>query len=57
MLHWFASNAGTIVVGLVVLAAVAAIVWYLRRPNKQGCSSCGGSCASCRLHGGCGHRE
>jgi len=57
MLAWLAENVGTIVVALVILAAVAVIVRYMRKERKQGGSSCGGDCASCRMHGGCGHRE
>lgn len=47
---------GTIVVGLIVLAIVAAAVYSLVRDKKQGKASCGGSCGACGACGACsGH--
>lgn len=49
MLEFLAANAATIIISLVLLAAVCLIVRKLvkdKRSGKGGCS-CGGSCASC----------
>lgn len=49
MLEWLAANAATIIISLVLLAAVCLIVRKLvkdKRSGKGGCS-CGGNCASC----------
>lgn len=50
MLAWLSANIGTIVVGLIVLGAVAAILRSMWRDKKAGKLSCGGDCAKC---GGC----
>lgn len=52
---WFVEILPTLVVGLALLAVVAAIVVYLRKSKKKGCSSCGGSCSGCCS--GCGAHE
>ncbi len=46
---------GTIFVGLVLLALVAAIIFSLLRARRKGgsCAACGCGCASCRA--ACGH--
>ena len=41
MLHFFAANWGTILIGLLVAAAVALILAKLWRDHKKGKSSCG----------------
>ena len=49
MLEFLAANAATIVISLVLLAAVCLIVRKLvkdKRSGKGGCS-CGGNCAGC----------
>ena len=53
MLQWFAENWSTILVGLIVLAAVVFAVYILRRDKKRGVSSCGGSCGACPMAGKC----
>ncbi len=53
---WLAENAGTIVVSLLLIGAVAWIVVRLRRDKKQGKSSCGGNCGCCPM-GGCCHKQ
>ncbi len=53
MLVWFSQNAGTIVISLVLLAAVGLIVRSLLKDKKQGKSSCGNNCAHCSMHGSC----
>ena len=50
MLQWISTNIGTILISLLLLAAVALIIRSMMRDKKQGKSSCGGNCASC---GGC----
>ncbi|MCM1333869.1 MAG: FeoB-associated Cys-rich membrane protein [Bacteroides sp.] len=40
-------NLGTIVVGLILLAVVALILFGMRREKKAGKHSCGGGCAGC----------
>ncbi|MCC8074717.1 MAG: FeoB-associated Cys-rich membrane protein [Clostridiales bacterium] len=47
MIAWLTANAGTIVVGLILLAIVAAILRGMLRDRKQGKHSCGGGCAGC----------
>ncbi len=49
MLAWLTENLGTIVISLILLAAVAAIILSMIRDKKKGRSSCGcgGDCAHC----------
>ncbi|MBP5160235.1 MAG: FeoB-associated Cys-rich membrane protein [Lachnospiraceae bacterium] len=55
-MEWIAENLSTLIVGLVLLAIVALIVFRMLKAKKQASASgapacgCGGSCASC----GCG---
>ena len=53
MLEWFAENAGTLVVSLLLTALVARIIFKLRRDRKQGKSSCGCNCGCCPMAGTC----
>ena len=53
MFAWFLDNWGTILLTLILIAAVTAIVLNLRKEKKQGRSSCGGSCGSCPMSGAC----
>ena len=46
-MNWISDNLGTILISLVLAAVVALIVRSLWKNRHQGCSSCGGSCASC----------
>ncbi len=48
MLTFLAENLGTIIVGLVLAAVIAAIIVKLARDKKKGCS-CG--CAECQNGG------
>ena len=50
---WLANNLGTILVVLVLAAAVLAIVRSLIRNKKKGKSSCGCNCAHCAMAGTC----
>ena len=47
MLHFLASNAGTIVLSAVLAVIVGSIVVHLVRQKTRGQSTCGG-CAQCR---------
>lgn len=50
---WITHNLGTLLIGLVLLAAVAAIVVHLVRKKKRGASSCSCSCAGCPMQANC----
>ena len=50
---WLANNLGTILVVLILAAAVFAIVRSLIRNKKKGKSSCGCNCAHCAMAGTC----
>ena len=56
MLSWLTANAGTILITLLLIAAVAIIIVKLRKDKRKGVSSCGGNCAHCAMGGTC-HRE
>lgn len=47
MSAWFASNWGTILVGLLLLALVAAILRSLIGDRKKGVGGCGCGCSGC----------
>ena len=47
MLEALQANVGTVVVGLLVAAAVVGVVVHLYRQKKKGASSCGCNCGSC----------
>lgn len=51
MLHFFAANWGTILIGLLVAAAMALILAKLWRDHKKGKSSCGCNCSQCPSSG------
>lgn len=53
MFSWIAANIGTILICLVLLLAVAAIVFVLVCDRKKGKSPCGGNCAHCAMSGSC----
>ena len=53
MLEWFAENAGTLVVSLLLTALVAGIIVKLRRDRRQGKTSCGCDCGCCPMAGSC----
>ena len=56
MIQGIMENAGTILVSILLLGAVAAIILTLRRDRKRGKSSCGGNCGCCPM-GGCCHKQ
>lgn len=53
---WFTENLGTILITLLLVAAVAGIIVSLVRQRKKGGSSCGCGCATCAMKGAC-HRK
>lgn len=57
MLQWIGTNIGTILISLLLLAAVALIIRSMMRDKKQGKSSCGGNCAGCAACGACHNKS
>ncbi|MGN0721535.1 MAG: FeoB-associated Cys-rich membrane protein [Anaerovoracaceae bacterium] len=55
MLNWISNNIGTIVIGAVVAAALAAAILRMIKNKKEGKSSCGcgSSCTGCAMSGSC----
>lgn len=53
MLEMIQNNAGTLAVGLVVLAAMGMAARTLVRDKQQGKSSCGCGCKNCPSAGAC----
>lgn len=47
MLEFLLSNLGTIIVGVILLAIVAVIVFKVVKDKKKGKPSCGCNCANC----------
>ena len=44
---------GTLIVGIILVAVVAAIIMSLFKNKKNGKSSCGNNCAHCAMSGSC----
>ena len=53
MLTWLSANIGTVLITLLLIAAVAAAVAKLLRDKKKGRSSCGCGCKNCAMRGAC----
>ena len=53
MITWLVENLGTILISVVLIALVAAIIRTVIRDKKMGKSTCGGSCASCKMCAAC----
>lgn len=55
MLEWFAANLATIIVSLVILAAVVLVIRKMIRDKKSGKGgcSCGNDCGACGACGAC----
>ena len=47
VLAWLTDNLGTIIVSVILLAAVAAVICTMIRDRKKGKSSCSCGCAHC----------
>ena len=56
MLQTIVNHAGTIIVTLILIGAVAAAVFRLVRDKKQGKSTCGCNCGCCPMAGSC-HKQ
>lgn len=52
-MDFFIQNGATIVIGLVLLAVVAAIILVMRKNRKKGKTSCGCGCENCPSAGMC----
>ena len=52
-MNWLAENWGSLVIGLVLLAVVAAIVVHLIRQKRSGGGGCGCGCSDCPSKGIC----
>ena len=52
-MSWLAENWGSLLVGAVLLAVVAAILVHLIRKKKSGDGGCGRGCAGCPGRGLC----
>ena len=52
-MSWLAENWGSLLVGAVLLAVVAAILVHLVRKKKSGDGGCGCGCAGCPGRGLC----
>ncbi|MBR3679508.1 MAG: FeoB-associated Cys-rich membrane protein [Oscillospiraceae bacterium] len=53
MFQWITENLASILVGLILLAAVLAAVCKIIRDRKSGRGSCGCGCSSCAMNGKC----
>ena len=53
MVVWLAENLGTILVSVILIVIVALIIRIMIRDKKMGKSTCGGSCASCKMCAAC----
>ena len=53
MTAWLAQNLGTILISIVLIALVTVIIRIMIRDKKMGKSTCGGSCASCKMCAAC----
>ena len=53
MITWLAENLGTILISIVLIVLVAVIIRTMIRDKKMGKSTCGGSCASCKMCAAC----
>ena len=50
---WLTANLGTILITIVLIALVTVIIRTMIRDKKMGRSTCGGSCASCKMCAAC----
>ena len=56
MLLWLKANLATIVIGLILAAVVALIIYRLVEDRRKGRSSCGCGCSNCAMQGEC-HKQ
>ena len=50
------ANIGTIVVGLIVAAIIAIVIYGMIKDKKNGKTTCGCGCANCAMKGTC-HKD
>ncbi|PKM71831.1 MAG: FeoB-associated Cys-rich membrane protein [Firmicutes bacterium HGW-Firmicutes-16] len=55
MLPWISENLGTIIISLLLIAAVYGIIVSMLKNKKKGKSSCGCNCGNCPMSGSCHH--
>lgn len=55
MFEWIVQNWASLLVGLIVLAAVVLAFWKVRHDKKRGTGSCSCDCGSCGACGGACH--
>jgi hypothetical protein len=53
MLSWIRVNLSTIIVCIVLLAAVAGVIIKMVKDKREGKLSCGGGCQGCSMYGSC----
>ena len=53
MTAWLVENLGTILISIALIALVTVIIRTMIRDKKMGKSTCGGSCASCKMCAAC----
>ena len=53
MFTWISENIGTIFIGAILAAVVAAVIVHMVRNKKRGRSSCGCGCSGCAMNGSC----
>lgn len=57
MFFWIMENLGTVVVSVLLLAAIAAILVGLLKDRKNGKTSCGSGCAGCPMSDRCHQKK
>ena len=53
MIAWISENLATIIICVVLIAAVALIVLRMVKNQREGKSGCGCGCSSCPMSGSC----
>lgn len=53
MFLWIKQNLSTIIVCMVLIAAVSGVIIKMVRDKKEGKSSCGCGCQGCAMYGSC----
>lgn len=53
MLLWLRDNISTIIIGVMIFAALAIACGSMIRNKRKGKSSCGCGCSDCALSGAC----
>lgn len=53
MITWILENLATIIISVLLIAAIAGVFIHLRRNKKKGKSSCGCGCGSCPISDDC----